>query len=188
MGNRAIEQKRLKMKRAKRLFPKNYSATYIPVGRGPNKDVMAEYKERSRSLAHSPEYLEWLESVTRFRGVPPGRVEAREAAERIVNAKAKPDYYLSVALNEMPTAWARIKDVCPLLMNVVLVNNMKHHVRLFWNQQRNRFILLELNHIGRFMRASMVYQDGERAKARFQSDSVRWVEFVSSSPPKPEDC
>ena len=138
MANRAIEAKRLKMKRAKRLFPKSYSANYIPVGRGPNREVMAQYKESSRSLAHSAEYMEWLESVTRFRGVPPGRVEAREAAERIVAAKAKPSYYLSVVLNEMPSTWARIKDVCPSLLNVVLVDNMKHHVRMFWNEKRDR--------------------------------------------------
>jgi hypothetical protein len=189
MANKTMEAKRQKMKRAKRLFPKSYSADYIPVGRGPNKEVMASYKERSRSLAFSPEYLAWLEDVTRFRGKPPGKLEAEQAAERIANAKGKPSYYLSLCLNEMPATWARIKDVCPMLMNVVLVDNMRQHVRMFWNERRDKFILLELNHIGRYMRASMVYQDGERAKRYFRTnpETVRWVEFVSSSPPKPND-
>ena len=74
-----------------------------------------------------------------------------------------------------------------MLMNIVLEDNMRRHVRMFWNSERNKFILLELHHVGRFMRASMVYQDSERLKDRFKSDTVRWVEFVSSSPPKPDD-
>jgi hypothetical protein len=187
MANRAIESKRMKLKSWRRSLPKNYEASYIPVGRGPNREVMAQYKESSRSLAFDAEYLAWLETVTRFRGIPPGRVEAREAAERIRNAKVQPSYYLSVVLNEMPQTWARIKDICPMLMNVVLEDSMVRHVRMFWHSDRKHYILLELHHIGRFMRASMVYQDGERAKARLKSDTVRWVEFVSSSPPKPED-
>lgn len=190
MANRGNESKRLKLKKWKRSLPKNFEASYIPVGRGPNRDVMAEYKERSRGLAHSEEYLEWLESVTRFKGVPPGRVEAQKRVEDLTKPNPRlptKDHHLSVALNEFPTAWARIKDVCPSLMNVILENSMKQHVRLFFNEQRNRCIILELNHLGRYMRASIVYQDAERAKARFVSGQVRWVEFVSSSPPKPND-
>lgn len=181
------QAKIMKMKRAKRLFPKSYSSDYISVGRGPNKDVMSEYKERSRSLAFSPEYLAWLETVTRYRGKPPGKLEAEQAIERLHNAKTNPSFYLSVVLNEMPSTWARIKDVCPSLINFVIEDSQLRHVRLFRNQMNDRFILLELHHVGRYMRSSMVYQDRERALARFQSDTVRWVEFVSSSPPKSED-
>lgn len=187
MANRTMKAKADKAQRQKRLFPRSYSADYIPVGRGPNRDVMAMYKESSRSLAFGPEYLAWLETVTRYRGKPPGKVEAEQAIERLRNAKTNPSHYLSVVLNEMPATWARIKDVCPTLMNVVLEDSPLRHARMFWNQKRDRFILLELHHIGRYMRSSMVYQDGDRCKARFISDTVRWVEFVSSSPPKPED-
>lgn len=190
MANRAIEQKRMKMRRAKRLFPKDYSADYIPVGRGPNREVMASLKERTRGLAFDQKYLDFLEETARFKNVPPGRVEAQKSAERLVsNPRELPDkdHMLSVALCEFPTAWARIKDVCPSLINIILENSMKRHVRLFYNEQRNRCIILELSHIGRYMRASMVYENVERAKRRFTDSQVRWVEFVSSSPPKPED-
>ncbi len=181
------QAKIMKMKRAKRLFPKSYSADYIPVGRGPNQDVMSEYKERSRSLAFSPEYLAFLEVHARFHGKPPGKLEAEQAAARLAKATGTPSYYLSVALNEFPTAWARIKDVCPMLMNFVIEDTAMRHVRMFRNQMNNRFVLLELHHIGRYMRCSMVYQDRERCLDRFRSNTVRWLEFVSSSPPKPTD-
>ncbi len=190
MANRSMESKRMKLKKWRRSLPKSFEASYIPVGRGPNRDVMAQYKESSRGLAHSAEYLEWLESVTRFKGVPPGRAEAQKRVEDLTKPNPRlpvKDHYLSVALNEFPTAWARIKDVCPSLINIILENSRLRHVRLFYTERRDRCIILELSHIGRYMRASMVYTDVERAKSRFKSDQVRWIEFVSSSPPKPND-
>lgn len=182
------KQKALKLKRQKRLFPKSYSADYIHVGSRPGSGhpIIQMQRESSQSLAFDAKYGEYL-AEARFKNVPPGRVEARDTAMAIQNKVVHPSHYLSVVLNEMPATWCRIKDVCPSLINFVVEDTMKRHVRLFRNQQNNRFILLELHHIGRFMRASMVYQDKERVLSRFASNTVRWVEFVSSSPPKPED-
>lgn len=159
MANRAMEAKRNKMKRMRRLFPRRMSADYIPVGMPPNRLVMQEYKERTRSLAFDQKYMDWLETVTRFAGKPPGKLEAEKA-------------------------WERIKDACPTLMNVSLVHNKVRCVKMFWNQDRTQFILLEENYVGRFIRASIRYQDRQRLLDRFKSDTVRWVEFVSSSPPE----
>lgn len=183
MGNRATEQKRLKIKKAKRLFPKTYAADYIPVGRGPNRDVMSEYKERSRGLAFDQKYLDWLELVSRFRGKPPGKLEAEQAAARIKNERGTPGLALRRIAKECPDMWARVADVCPSLMNIRLEDTAARTVFMFWASARDRFILIEDNHVGRYIRASIVYADGGRAKARFVSDQVRWVEFVSSSPP-----
>lgn len=188
MANRSMQQKQLKLKRMKRLFPKSYSADYIHVGSrpGPAHELVTQRKDSVRSLAFDAKYGEYL-AEAKFKNVPPGRVEAREAALRISTAEGKLNHYLSVALNEMPATWARLKDICPLLMNVVLEDSGIRHVRMFWNASRDKYILLELHHIGRYMRASMVYQDDKRLKERFKSEQVRWVEFVSSSPPKPND-
>jgi len=161
MANSTMQAKAAKLRKQRRLFPKHLAASYVPVGRGPNKEVMSGYKERTRSLAFDKTYLDWLETVTRFHGKPPGKLEAEKA-------------------------WERIRDAAPNLSCVTLVDNKVQNVKMFWNDARNQFILLEENYVGRFIRASIRYQDGERCKRRFLSGQVRWVEFVSSSPPEPK--
>lgn len=160
MANRVMQAKRAKMVRMKRTFPKHMQASYIPVGAPPNRLVMSECKERTRSLAFDHEYLNWLETVTRFKNKPPGKVEAE-------------------------ATWRRLRDACPTLMNVTLEVNLNRCVKMFYNQERNNFIIYEENYTGRFVRASIHYQDRKRCIDRFKSNTVRWVEFVSSSPPEP---
>lgn len=162
MANRVMAQKAAKAKRQRRLFPKRFSADYIPVGMPPNRLVMQEYKERTRSLAFDDKYLSWLETVTRFKNKPPGKLDVEKA-------------------------WQRVRDAAPSLMCVTLTHKNNHTkcVKMFFNSERTQFILYEENYVGRFVRASIRYQDGERCKARFLADQVRWVEFVSSSPPEP---
>lgn len=183
------KQKELKLKKQKRLFPKSYSADYIPVSRRPGAghELITQRRESQRSLAFDAKYGEYI--VDKFAGVPAGRHEVQQKLNAQPKTPALPDKdkLLSVAMNEFPTAWARIRDVCPHLMNIILENSRVRHVRMFWNEKRNRFILLELSHVGRYMRCSIVYSDGERAKSRFKSNEVRWIEFVSSSPPNPSD-
>ena len=58
MANRTMAAKALKLKKMKRLFPKQYQANYIPVGRGPNMEVMAGYKERAKGLAFDQKFLD----------------------------------------------------------------------------------------------------------------------------------
>lgn len=157
MVNRAMEAKRLKMKRMKRTFPKRYTSDYIPVGMPPNREVMGEYKERTKSLAFDDKYLAFLELLARFKNKPPGKVEAE-------------------------ASWARIRDACPSLMNVVLVNTGICKVQMFYNSERTAFIIYEENYVGRFIRASIRYQNRERCLARYKSGQVQWVEFISSSP------
>lgn len=159
MANRTMQQKSLKLKRQRRLFPKKLSADYVAVGSGPNRYVMSEYKERTRSLAFDQKYLDWLETTSRFKNKPPGKVEAEKT-------------------------WERIRDACPSLMNVTLVHTQAKCVKMFFNSFGDQYILYEENYIGRYIRASIRYQSRERLLDRFKTDSVRWVEFVSSSPPK----
>lgn len=157
MANRTMQAKKLKMKRMRRTSPKSYTASYISCGAPPNRLVMGEYKERTRSLAFDDKYLNWLETVTRFKNKPPGKVEAE-------------------------AAWRRIADACPTLMNVTLEINANRCVKMFFNQERNQFVLYEENYGGHFIRTSIRYQDRGRCIARFKSSQVHWVEFVSSSP------
>lgn len=159
MANRSMQAKTLKMRRMKRTFPRYMSADYIPTGKPPNQLVMSEYKERTRSLAFDDKYMNWLDTVTRFHNKPPGKVEAEKT-------------------------WERIRDACPTLMNVTLEVNQVRCVKMFFNQERNQFVLYEENYTGRYIRASIRYQDRDRCIARFKSSQVRWVEFVSSSPAK----
>lgn len=159
MANRTMQAKSLKLKRQRRLFPKHMSASYIPVGMPPNRLVMQEYKERTKSLAFDDKYMAWLELIARFRGKPPGKVEAE-------------------------AAWARIRDASPHLMRVRLSdkNDKTKEVWMYFNSERTQNIIYEENYVGRFIRASIRYQCGERAKARFVAGSVNWVECVSCSP------
>lgn len=162
MVNRVMAAKAAKHRRMKRLFPKKLAADYIPVGAPPNRLVMQEYKERTRSLAFDDKYLAWLELISRFRGKPPGKKEAEDA-------------------------WKRIRDACPALMRfrVSDKDSKIHEVFMYFNSERTNFIIYEENYVGRFIRASIPYQDRERCLARWRSSTVRWVECVSSSPPEP---
>lgn len=185
MANRVMAAKAQKLRRQRRLFPRKMSADYISVGAPPNRLVMAEYKERTRSLAFDQKYLDWLEAVTRFRGKPPGKLEAEQEAKRIERYKTNPAAWLLDVKTASPSIWAKLEDSCPSLMNVTLHDSAVSQTRMFWNAAGDQYVLLEIHHVGRFIRCSMRYQNRERVIGHFQSGTVRWVEFVSSSPPEP---
>lgn len=158
MANRSMAAKRLKLKRQKRLFPRKLSADYVPVGTGPDRFVIREYKERTRSLAFDAEFLASLEAKQKFHGVPPGRLEALEHMKRIENTIPKKE---CVNIHKTPFLKAD----------------------LFYNEDRTRFLIYEENYRTRVVRTSMNYNNRERCITAWQEDTIRWVLFSSVSPP-----
>lgn len=186
MVNRVMQAKTIKRNKQRRLFPKRFSADYIAVGAPPNRLVMNEYKERAKSLAFDAKYMHWLEQITRFRGKPPGKKEAEEAMARINKFKADPHSWLATLRDTRPTWWDRIGAVCPSYMNVELANNGVSLTKMFFSTDGTHFVIYEEHYISRTARLSIAYQNRERCIERWRSGQVRWVEFVSSSPPEPE--
>lgn len=157
MASRAMQAKRLKMKRAKRLFPKNYQSDYIPCGAPPNRLVIREYKERAAGLAFDAKYMEELEKRARFRGVPPGRKEAIDLMTKIMAEE-------------------------PTILTIKLMDTPKLRAILLFTSEMRHFRVSETNKLNGETRVSMKYGDKDRCIDRWKTDTIRWVEF-SSSPP-----
>lgn len=162
MGNRNMEAKGLKLRRQKRLFPRYLAADYVPTGKPPNMLVMNELKERTRSLANSDEYADYL--VTRMmmdaqgQHPHPGRQEVKAHIQRI-------------------------QDTAPALMNVVLMNTKLKKVMMFFPSERNRWIIYEEDFLNKTVQTSMVYMDRARCISAWKEDRIRWVHFSSVRPP-----
>ena len=151
MANRTMAAKALKLKKMKRLFPKQYQANYIPVGRGPNMEVMAGYKERAKGLAFDQKFLDFLEMCSRFKGKPPGKVEAEAAIRRIL-------------------------EVVPQDMSFTLIRNVFQWARVFFNSEKTCFILLHENYKEGRVRTSMTYHSKDNIIRAWNMDRIRWVE------------
>lgn len=149
MASRAIEAKRLKMKKAKRLFPKTYQSDYIPCGAPPNRFVIREYKDRAAGLAFDAKYMEELEKRARFRGVPPGRREALDLA-------------------------AKIRSAEPTVLEFKLIHNHKLHAVLLFTSEMKYFRVRETNLITGVERVSIKYMDKARCIERWKTDTIRW--------------
>lgn len=158
MANRSMEAKRQKIKRMKRTFPKSYCSNYIPVGNGPNREVMGDYKERARGLAFDAEYLQWLEANTRFKGKTPTRLEV----EANIQVKAH---------------LQRIEDVAPTKMCFTLMNNSILRVRAFFNSERTLWVIMEENFRKGTIRTSMTYSSKDSIVHAWRKDKLRWVSF-----------
>jgi hypothetical protein len=162
MANRALQAKALKLRRMKRLFPRYLSADYIPTGKPPDRFVIQEYKERTRSLAFDEAYLAHLEAKALFHGVPPGRLEAEAHIKRI-------------------------KELTPAMHCVTICDMPALKAQLFYNAEKTRFMVLETNYLICTMRTSMQYQDRTRCIDAWRADTVRWVEFSSLRSPPDSD-
>lgn len=102
MANRTMQAKALKLQRQLRKLPRRvvdppgefvkHSGTAIPsrlsaeglaVPRSPNRELMDGYKHRAKSLGMA-------DVMSRFMGVPPGRLEAMERAMKMRNDYVDP--------------------------------------------------------------------------------------------------
>ena len=63
MVNRVMQQKTLKMRKARRSFPRRYSADSINVGTIANPLVMQEYKARAKGIGVDTTYIDQLFGV-----------------------------------------------------------------------------------------------------------------------------
>lgn len=164
MANRSMQAKALKLKRQKRLFPRYLGADYIPTGKPPNQMVMQELKERARGLAFDEEYADYLQV----------RKEMDRQGQHISEGRVLVAAHIQ-----------RIQNVAPALMNVVICNTKIQKTKLFYNEERNKFVLYEENALTKEIRTSMVYMDRARCIAHWRSDTVRWVYFSSVRLPTP---
>lgn len=156
MANRSMAAKAMKMKRARRTFPKSYCSDYIPVGMPANRLVMGEYKERARGLAFDSAYLQWLEDTARFKGKTPCRVEV-EAHIR------------------------RIESIAPAKMCFKLMENGTIRVRCFFNSEKTHWIIMEEDFKKGHVRTSMSYSSKDSIVYAWKKDTIRWVEITHKS-------
>lgn len=150
MANRSIEAKKLKMRRAKRTFPKSYCSNYIPVGSGPNRQVMGDYKERARGLAFDSKYMSWLEEVSRFKGKTPARCEV-EAHIR------------------------RIEDIAPEKKCFQLMENSSLRARCFYNSSKTHWVIMEENFKEGKICTSMTYSSKDSIIYAWRKQKLKWV-------------
>ena len=159
MANRSMQAKTLKMKKARRSFPKSYSSDFIPVGRAPNRELMAGYKEHARGLAFDATYMEWLETkYQRFHGKTPERVycEARAALQRI-------------------------EELAPAKMCFKLMENSALRTRCFFNAERTVWVIMEEDFRKGVVRTSMTYSCKDNIIYAWKREKLRWVVFSKSS-------
>lgn len=103
MANRTMQAKAMKLQRQLRRLPRRieepvgefikHSSTPIPsrlkaegvsAPRSPNRDLMDGYKHRAKSLGMA-------DTVARFKGIPPGRLEALERAMQMKGDEVDPN-------------------------------------------------------------------------------------------------
>lgn len=156
MTNRTIQQKVLKIRKARRKFPKRYSADYISVGMPPNTSVMQEYRDRTKSLAFDDDYLRYLDAKTKFKNVPPGRVEARERA-------------------------MKLQEVLPAPLFIVYLDNVYQRVRIYFNSTKTVAIVEHFDKKRMVVRQSIQYDSIEYARTKWVQGRCCWVEEVPFS-------
>jgi hypothetical protein len=158
MANRTMQAKAMKHRRHKRLFPKHLLASYIPTGKPPDRFVIQEYKERTRSLAFDDAYIADLEAKQQF-------------------------HHVSYKRREVEAHIKRIKELTPSMFCITICDMPAIKAQLFYNSERTRFMVMESNHLVRQVRTSIVYSDKTRLIDAWKSETVRWVEFSSLDPP-----
>lgn len=156
MANRVLAQKALKAKRQRRLFPRNYSSDYIPVGKPPVREVIHQYKEHARGLAFDDAYMKFLEAHARWHGVPPAR-------------KAVLDHIY------------RIQNEIPQMLFVLLADNYKRKTSLFFNSTKKSFIVMEQELTKGIFKTSMTYGDHDRILRAWLENYIRWS-YVTQVP------
>lgn len=183
MANRSIQAKVLKMKKAKRLFPKSYSANVVSVGKGPNMNVLHEYKERAQSIAFDEVFWDRI-NPPRFKGITPAKLEVNKLdVEKIPYRERDLNRARDEKREEVLRQIQRIEEYCPALMCFTILENRYQRARIFFNSERTCFILMHENYKTHQVRTSMSYGDKHRCAQAFYTDKMKWVEFGHCSRP-----
>lgn len=164
MANRNMAAKAAKARRQRRLFTKQYAASYVPVGRQPNQEIINGYKERAKSLAFDEEFWDNLGLVGHYNGITPARKAALDRRTEIIRQIK------------------RVEELAPALMCFTIVKSSVHRARVFFNSERTCFVLMYENYKEKTIRTSMTYLDKRRLVEDFQRDKLRWVEFGELPP------
>lgn len=162
MGNRELEKKVRKIKKAKRLFPKKYAASYINVAPKADPQLIAVCRNRQPSVSFDDTMLALATMNTRFKNVPPGRKEASEFAM------------------ELQT---RLRD--PYIL--VLVQSCYFRIRMFYNNAANPtcIFFVKEDFKKRVIHQSIEYGQMSVAKSAFQRNRIIWKEYRSLPPSDP---
>lgn len=150
MVNKTMQAKEMKLRRQKRLFPKQYAADYIPTGKPPDRMVVNEYKQRAKGLAFDAKYLEYLEQRARFKGVPAGKFEVNQKLMEILTAAEKLNF-------------------------VKLMQTPLFHTLMFYPSDKRFFMIYEENFKEQKVYCSMRYQFKANMIADWQANKIRWV-------------
>lgn len=158
MANRAMEAKRLKLKKMRRNLPRKLQADYIPTGAPPNRIVMSEYRMRTKSLAFDPTYLAYLEEKAPFKNVPPGKMDIRKELEKM-QARGYSDK-----------------------VGYAILSNTIQRVMIYRNDDHTLFRICHENFRKKEVRWSIEYKSKEIATSRWNTGRVVWVSIKESSP------
>lgn len=154
MVNRVLQAKELKRRRQRRLFPKKFSAGYISTGNPPNREVIREYKVRTKSLAFDAKYMAHLESKTRFIGVPPGRFDA---VNRVIEELSKAEKVQFVDLRPRHPFYSTL---------------------MFFNSERTFFMIYEEDFRKQTVSCSIRYQFRQNCIDDWKTNKTRWASFA----------
>lgn len=153
MTNRNMTTKVLKIKKLRRSFPKNYAANYVTVGRRPNQEILAGYKERAKSLAFDEAFWDWV-SPPRFKGVPPARYAVLQQIEKL-------------------------EERFPLKLCFSIISTSFQKCLIFFNSEKTCFVVVHVDYVKGIFRRSLAYSNKERAVSAWNTSKVRWVEHSS---------
>lgn len=161
MANRTMQAKELKHKKQRRLFPKKFAADYIPVGNGPDRFVIRDYKMRNKSLAFDAKYMEYLEKRTRFAGVPSGRFAAEQLSELLRTMEEKVQF-----VNLRP-------------------RHPFYQTLMFFNSERTFYMIYEEDYRRQTVSCSIRYQFRQNCLDDWKADKTRWASVtpLAQSPP-----
>lgn len=158
MANRALQQKELKLKRQKRLFPKRYSAEYISVGSRFNSELASVSRGSVSGKAFDEEFNRYVDAKTgNRRPVSSRRLEAQKTALTMAEAEA---------------------EICPMFFNVV--DNIYIQTRIYFNGSKTCFFVVHKDKKKNVEQRSITYSSKEVVMHKLVQSKITWVVNNSS--------
>lgn len=162
MPARWMQQKVLKLKKAKKAYPKRYAAEYIQgKGKTRHNSIRDKLRESGRpdigsSFAFDNKFLESIQQQARFKGVPSARKEVLDLIEKM---SEKNGYSL------------------PFFFQII--DNCVQRCQIWYNSEHTRHYILHIDKKRQVARRSIEYDSKSYALKKWHMDRVTWVEEVS---------
>ena len=160
MANRTMEVKRIKLKRQRRAWAKNYRQRNFRV---PNREVIKEYKHHANGIPVDEAAIDAFIILDQIKhnhpnpGVPKMDGVGRKAA-----------------LKRQAELESKLPDGCDLRFTGPSVPDMYQETFIYFNARRTKFVLVlrDLEH--KIERMSYVFSSKETLVFAWEQDMVRW--------------